>query len=83
MNRTRTVQTPMRSLLPSGLPEVDTGLKKLLLLFPNRALRHYLHAAFDAVLDRYCPMAYQDETGFHYGKPERRSPEVQRPPGNS
>jgi hypothetical protein len=46
---------------------------------PRQALLRSLHKVRDAALDRFLPMGYEDETGFHYGpEPEPGEAETSR-----
>jgi hypothetical protein len=45
------------------------GSRKALPRFLNRRLFPSLQALGRAALDRFCPVGYEDETGFHYGRP--------------
>ena len=59
----------LRCLIPLGTKVGNGGWRSSLLRFPKRLLLSYLPMARDSVLNWLCPVGYEDETGFHYGKP--------------
>jgi hypothetical protein len=59
----------LRCLIPLGTKVGNGGWRSSLLRFPKRLLLSYLPMARDSVLHWLCPVGYEDETGFHYGKP--------------
>jgi len=59
----------LRSLVPLWIKGANGGLRKSWLPLPKRPLFPYLQRVRDSMLNRHVPMGYQDETGFHYGKP--------------
>jgi hypothetical protein len=63
-------------LVPSGIKRVKGGSEEPLRRPRKRPLIPYLLLAHDAVFHSLCPIAYQDETGFHYGAPEDRSEQL-------
>ena len=48
------------------------GLRKSLLRFPKQPVFPHPHFIAEALLNRFCPFGYEDETGFHYGNPGYR-----------
>jgi hypothetical protein len=57
---------------------VNGGLRKSLLRLHKRPLFAYPQMAVDAVLNRFCPIGYEDEAGFHYGRPGDRTEDGRR-----
>lgn len=60
----------LRCLVPMWIKGANGGLRKSLLDLPKRTLFAHLRKAQDSILDRHVPFGYEDETGFHYGKPD-------------
>jgi len=52
-----------------GTKGVNGGSRKALPRFLNRRLFPSLQTLGKAALDRFCPIGYEDKTGFHYGRP--------------
>lgn len=63
----------LRCLIPLGIKMGNGGLRKSLLRFPKRPLFRHLQIGADSVLHWFCPIGYEDETGFHFGEPGHRS----------
>jgi len=59
----------LRCLVPLWIKGVAGVARKPLLHLPGRPLRLYLLKRLDAMLNKHVPIGYEDETGFHYGKP--------------
>jgi|GEM_PF-3369730 hypothetical protein len=59
----------LRCLVPSLIKGGNGGSRNSWLRSPKWLLLQYLRLVRDAILNKFCPFGYEDETGFHYGKP--------------
>ncbi len=59
----------LRCLVPLRVKGLAGVARQPLPHLPRRPLRLYLLERLDAMLNKHVPIGYEDEAGFHYGKP--------------